>query len=64
MLSIVGILSCKVKDVPMDPNLKLSAEQGGLLEDQGIYEILVGKLNFWQWQLDVAYLVCIVSQFM
>lgn len=46
MLSIVGILSCKVKDVPMDPNLKLSAEQGGLLEDQGIYEILVGKLNF------------------
>ena len=65
MLSEAGMFGCKVPDTPMDPGLKLLPDQEKLLEDQGRYRRLVGKLNYLTMtRPDITYLVSVVSQFM
>ena len=44
MLSRYGMTSCKPISVPLEQNVKLSAEKGELLEDVTVYRCIVGSL--------------------
>ena len=46
ILEDVGFLGCKPASLPMDPNLKLNAFEGDLLQDASLYRRLVGKLIY------------------
>lgn len=46
LLEDTSFLACKPFVVPMDPNLKLRANDGVLLEDPSIYRCLVGRLLY------------------
>ena len=59
------MLDCKPVDTPIDPNVKLLLEQGGLLRDPGRYQRLVGKLNYLTiTQPAISFSVSVVSQFL
>lgn len=61
----VGMLGVKPCDTPMDPNVKLVAGEGEMLEDPERYQILVGKLNYLVvTHPDIAFPVSVVSRFM
>ncbi|CAN0917319.1 Retrovirus-related Pol polyprotein from transposon RE1 [Linum grandiflorum] len=56
---------CKPCSTPMEQNLKLSRENGDLLEDQTFYRSVVGSLIYLtHTRPDIAYAVQVVSQFM
>ena len=46
LLSDTGHLGCKPATIPMDPNLKLSQDDGDLIEDPTSYRRLIGKLLY------------------
>ncbi|KAL6326302.1 hypothetical protein AAG906_004799 [Vitis piasezkii] len=46
LLSDTGHLGCKPTTIPMDPNLKLSQDDGDLIQDPTSYRQLIGKLLY------------------
>lgn len=46
LLTETGLLGCKPVSIPMDPSIKLSTEDGDLLENAVQYRRLVGKLLY------------------
>ena len=59
-----GFLGCKPASLPMDPNTKLSAQEGPLLEDAAMYRRLVGYLSYLQISRpDIIFAVNKLSQF-
>lgn len=46
LLTNAGLLECRPSSIPMDPSIKLSAEDGDLLPDTESYRRLVGKLLY------------------
>ena len=56
---------CKPISVPLEQNVKLSSEEGELLEDVTAYKRIVGSLIYMTiTRLDLSYAVGLVSQFM
>ena len=65
MLSSYGMTSCKPISVPLEQNVKLTAEKGELLEDVTVYRRIVGSLIYMTiTRPDLSYAVGLVSQFM
>lgn len=46
LLHSTDMLDCKPSSIPMIPNLKLSKQDGELLEDREMYRRIVGKLMY------------------
>ena len=46
ILSYIGYLGCKTRKIPMDPNVKLSQDEGELLDDPTHYRRLIGRLLY------------------
>ncbi|XP_019224176.1 PREDICTED: uncharacterized protein LOC109205870 [Nicotiana attenuata] len=65
MLKEYNCLDCKSCSSPLDPTVKLKANECAILQDPTYYRKLVGKLNFLtNTRLDIAYGVQHLSQFM
>ena len=65
MLSRYGMTGCKPISVPLEQNVKLSSEEGELLEDVTVYRRIVGSLIYMTiTRLDLSYAIGLVSQFM
>ena len=65
LLSKSGYLGCKPATTPMDPNMKLSQEDGGLVDDPTCYRRLIGKLLYLTiTRPDLSYYVNRLSQFL
>ena len=65
MLSRYGMTGCKPISVPLEQNVKLSSEEGELLEDVTVYRRIVGSLIYMTiTRPDLSYAVRLVSQFM
>ena len=65
ILDNVGFLEAKPVDFPMEQNLKLTNDQGEILNDASHYRRLVGRLIYLTiTRLDIMYSVNILSQFM
>ncbi|XP_039158784.1 uncharacterized protein LOC120288727 [Eucalyptus grandis] len=65
ILDEVGLVGAKPVDTPMEPNVKLDAEDGELLHDPLKYRRVVGKLNYLTvTRPDISFAVSVVSQFM
>ena len=63
MLSKYGMIGCKPIFVPLEQNVKLSAEEGELLEDVTMYRRIVGSLIYMTITTpDLSYAVGLVSQ--
>ena len=59
------MLDCKPVDTPMNPNVKLVPGHGEPLRNPRRNWRLVGKLNYLTiTQLDISFLVSVVSQFL
>jgi hypothetical protein len=57
--------SCKPISIPLEQNVKLSANEGDLVEDTTMYRRIVGNLIYMTiTRLDLNYAVGVVSQFM
>jgi hypothetical protein len=64
-LSIYGMTGCKPISIPLEQNVKLSADEGDLVEDTTIYMHIVGSLiHMTITRPDLSYAVGVVSQFM
>ncbi|KAG7593249.1 Retrotransposon Copia-like N-terminal [Arabidopsis thaliana x Arabidopsis arenosa] len=64
LLATTGMLDCKPVSVPMIPNLKLSKEDGDLIEDRELYRRIVGKLMYLTiTRPDITYAVNRLCQF-
>jgi len=64
-LSEYGMTSCKPISIPLEQNVKLSANEGNLVEDTTMYRHIVGSLIYMTiTRLDLSYVVGVVSQFM
>ncbi|KAF5481277.1 hypothetical protein F2P56_001944 [Juglans regia] len=60
-----GLLACKPSLIPMDPNLKLSKDEGKLRHDPAEYRRLVGKLLYLTiTRPDLSYSVNLLNQYM
>jgi hypothetical protein len=60
-----GIMSCKPISIPLEQNVKLSADEGDLVEDTTMYKRIVGSLIYMTiTRLDLSYAVGVVNQFM
>lgn len=46
LLPFTGMMGCKLSTVHMVPNLKMSKEDGELLDDREMYRRIVGKLMY------------------
>ena len=46
LLTETNLLGCKPASIPMDPSVKLSTEDGALLENPEVYRRLIGKLLY------------------
>jgi hypothetical protein len=65
ILEDTGTLAAKPASVPMEPNTKLSREEGDLLTDPTSYRRLVGRLVYLTiTRPDISYSVQLLSQFM
>ncbi|KAF5480295.1 hypothetical protein F2P56_001057 [Juglans regia] len=65
ILSEVGLLASKPSPLPMEPNLKISKDEGELFHDPTLYRKLVGKLLYLtNTRPDLSYSVHLLSQFM
>jgi len=65
ILKETSMMDCKIADCPMDPNLKLMAEQGETFSDPERYGKLVGKLIYLTiTRVYLSFVVGVVSQFM
>ena len=64
-LSDVGFLGSKPVKTPMEPNVKLSQEEGEVLEDPAVYRRLIGSLLYLTiTRPDLSYSVNRLSQFL
>ncbi len=64
-LSKYGMTSCKPISIPLEQNVKLSADEGDFVEDTTIYKRIVGSLIYMTiTRPDLSYTVRVVSQFM
>ncbi|CAL1378863.1 unnamed protein product [Linum trigynum] len=65
LLEIAQFVDCNPCTTPMEQNLKLTHEDGVLLEDQTFYRSIVESLIYLTYTcLEIAYVVQVVSQFM
>ncbi|KAL5547348.1 hypothetical protein UlMin_007035 [Ulmus minor] len=65
LLADTGYLGCKPAVTPMEPNLKLSQDEGDLLPDASLYRRLIGKLLYLTiTRPDLSYAVNRLSQFL
>jgi hypothetical protein len=56
---------CKPISIPLEQNVKLSADEGDLVEDTTMYKCIVGSFIYMTiTRLDLSYAVGVVSQFM
>jgi len=64
-LSKYGMTCCKPISIPLEQNVKLSANEGDLVEDTTIYRRTMGNLIYMTiTKLDLNYAIGMVSQFM
>ncbi len=64
-LSKYGMMGCKPISIPLEQNVKLSANEGDLVEDTTMYRHIVGSLIYMTIiRPDLNYAVGVVSQFM
>jgi len=64
-LSEYGMMGCKPISIPLEQNVKLSADEGDLVEDTTMYVRIVGSLIYMTiLRPDLSYAVRVVSQFM
>jgi len=60
-----GMTGCKPISIPLEQNVKLSANEGNLVEDTTMYRRIVGSLIYMTiTNPDLSYVVRVVSQFM
>lgn len=65
LLTDTGLLGAKPCETPIDPNVKLVAEEGEIFTEPEKYRRLVGKLNYLTiTRPDIAFFVSVLSQFM
>ena len=65
MLSKYGMTGCKPITVPLEQNMRVSADTGDVLEDPTMYRRIVGSLIYMTiTRPDLSYAVGLVSQFM
>jgi len=56
---------CKSISIPLEQNVKLSANEGNLMEDTTMYRRIVGSLIYMTIiRPDLSYVIGVVSQFM
>jgi hypothetical protein len=64
-LAKYGMTSCKPISIPLEQNVKLSADEGDLVEDTTMYRRIVGSLIYMTiTRPDLSYAIGVVSQFM
>ncbi len=64
-LSEYGMTGCKPISIPLEQNVKLSANEGDLVEDITMYRRIVGSLIYMTiTRPNLSYAVGVVSQFM
>jgi hypothetical protein len=64
-LSEYGMTGCKPISIPLEQNVKLSADEGNLVEDTTMYRRIVGSLIYMTiTRPHLNYVVGVVSQFM
>jgi hypothetical protein len=64
-LSEYGMMSCKPISIPLEQNVKLSANEWDFMEDTIIYKHIVGSLIYMTIiRPDLNYAIGVVSQFM
>jgi hypothetical protein len=64
-LSKYGMTGCKPISIPLEQNVKLSANEGDIVEDTTMYKCIVGSLIYMTiTRPDLSYAVRVVSQFM
>jgi len=64
-LSKYGMMGCKPISIPLEQNVKLSADEGDLVEDTTMYKHIVGSLIYMTIiRPNLSYAVGVVSQFM
>ena len=65
LLSDMRYLGCKTRKTPMDPNVKLSQDEGDLLDDPSMYRRMIGKLLYLTiTRLDLSFSINRLSQFL
>jgi hypothetical protein len=65
ILDDAGVLAAKPAPVPMEPNIKLSREEGDLLSDPTVYRRMIGRLVYLTISRpDIPFSVQLLSQFM
>ncbi|XP_061372954.1 uncharacterized mitochondrial protein AtMg00810-like [Gastrolobium bilobum] len=65
ILKDAGVTGCKSKATPMEPNIKLSQEEGDLLDDPVSYRRLIGRLLYLTiTRPDLSFAVNKLSQFL
>ncbi len=63
-LSRYGMTNCKPISIPLEQNVKLSVNEGDLVEDTTMYKHIVGSLIYMTiTRLDLSYAVGMVSRF-
>jgi hypothetical protein len=64
-LSKYGMTRCKPISIPLEQNVKLSADEGDLVEDTITYKHIVGSLIYMTiTRSNLSYAIGVVSQFM
>ncbi len=60
-----GMTGCKLILIPLEQNVKLSADEGDFVEDTIMYTCIVGSLIYMTIiRPDLSYVIGMVSQFM